>query len=50
VTRSGGERNERIRFETAVFNDVRQISTFKMVSSYHGVYSFVFVALISGLA
>jgi hypothetical protein len=27
---------------TAVFNDVRQMSICKRVSSYHGVYSFVF--------
>jgi hypothetical protein len=27
---------------TAVFNDVRHISTSKGVSSYHGAHSFVF--------
>jgi hypothetical protein len=31
-------------FETSTaFNDVRQMSISKGVSSYHGVYSFVFV-------
>jgi hypothetical protein len=49
--RLGGERkrNNRERLEesgfgpgTAVFNDVRQMSICKKVSSYHGVYSFIF--------
>jgi hypothetical protein len=26
-----------------IFDDVRQVSVFKAVYSYHGVYSFVFV-------
>jgi hypothetical protein len=31
---------------TAVFNDVRQMSICKGVSSYHGVYSFVLLVVI----
>jgi hypothetical protein len=56
VTRSGGERNERIRLEESgsgrgfhETNTVRHVSVFKAVCSYHGVYSFVFVGYIRTL-
>jgi hypothetical protein len=55
VTRSGGEMRETEKGEDKVgeewlgcecgFNVVTHVSTAKMVSTYHGVYSFVFACL-----